>query len=61
MSASGPRHDDRPETRERPTDDGPEGGSGTLGSTTEAQRQAGSYARDAEQDPALGRDRQSAE
>jgi len=31
------------------------GGSGTAGPATEAKRQAGSYARDAEQDPAAER------
>jgi hypothetical protein len=49
---------DEPETG-RP--DEPEGGSGTIGDDTETQRQAGSYARDAEQDPELGRHRQAAE
>jgi hypothetical protein len=41
--------------------DGSGGGSGTIGDDTERQRQAGSYARDAEQDPELGRHRQAAE
>jgi len=35
----------------------PPGGSGTVGPPGRLQRQAGSLARDAEQDPALGRDR----
>jgi hypothetical protein len=43
---------------ERPDrDDEPPGGSGTVGDTGPLERQAGSLARDAEQDPALGRDR----
>jgi hypothetical protein len=41
--------------------DRPEGGSGSIGGDVEQQRQAGSYARDAEQDPELGRHRQAAE
>jgi hypothetical protein len=47
--------------RQRQEAEAPEGGSGTIGDDTEKQRQAGSYARDAEQDPRLGREHQAAE
>ena len=43
-----------PEQTEKRTpakDDGPDGGSGTAGPHTAEKEQAGSYARDAEQDP----------
>jgi len=55
---SDPKHQRDP--AEDPAADDPDGGSGTVGPPTEAQRQAGSYGRDAEQDPALGRGRQAA-
>ena len=43
---------------ERPDrDDEAPGGSGTVGDTGRLERQAGSFARDAEQDPELGRNR----
>jgi hypothetical protein len=50
---SDPKHQRDP--AEDPVADHPDGGSGTVGPPT------GSYGRDAEQDPALGRDRQAAE
>ncbi|MDX6538659.1 MAG: hypothetical protein QOI71_269 [Gaiellales bacterium] len=40
------------EQRTRREPDEPEGGSGTAGAQTPEKDQAGSYARDAEQDPA---------
>jgi hypothetical protein len=53
----------RDQEHEAPRHDGPADpdGSGTVGADTEQQRQAGSYARDAEQDPSLGRHHQAAE
>jgi hypothetical protein len=55
-----PLHDETNDTDPHDTAE-PAGGSGTVGGDTERQRQAGAYARDAEQDPGLGRDRQTAE
>jgi hypothetical protein len=51
----------RDQEPEAPRPDDPDGGSGTVGADTEQQRQAGSYGRDAEQDPSLGRHHQAAE
>lgn len=41
----------REKSGERADSDGPAGGSGTAGPSTPEKEQAGSYARDAEQDP----------
>ncbi len=61
MKAADAPDDKQQKRAQQPAPHGADGGSGTVGDDTEAQRQAGSYARDAEQDPKLGRDRQAAE
>jgi hypothetical protein len=45
----------------RPGEDEPPAGSGTTGGDEPAKRQAGAYARDAEQDPGTPPDESSAE
>ena len=50
-AAQAPDSEDREAVRDTTGMTDPEGGSGTAGPGTRAKDQAGSYARDAEQDP----------